>query len=182
MEIIVLICLITIIVALLLIVLVNQYNKFQLLIIKLTKGEQNINSLLQEKYNILIRYADILKNSVKIEKEDFEDFSLLNTTSSINKLDKKIKEMNNVINKYLDNNEKLVKNANIININKELHETNISLSGCKKYYNDNLISYNHLCTSFPSKIIAKLYRYKVKDFIDEVIKDELKILNDNEEK
>ena len=65
---------------------------------------------------------------------------------------------------------------------KELQETNISLSGCKKYYNDNLIDYNHLCTAFPSKIIAKIYRYKVKDFIDEIIKDELKILNEPEQK
>ena len=137
METIIIICLVTIIVALLLIVLVNQYNKFKLLIIKITKGEQCINSLLQEKFNILVRYSDILKNSIKTNNEDFDEFSLLNTTSSIYKLDKKMKEMNNVINKYLDNNEKLIKNSNIISINRELQESNISLNGCKKYYNDN---------------------------------------------
>ena len=58
---------------------------------------------------------------------------------------------------------------------------NINLNGCKKYFNDNLITYNHLCSSFPSKIIAFLYRYKPKEFIDEEIKEELKILVETDE-
>ena len=168
------------IIFLLVITLIHQYNKFQLLIIKVNKGEQSISNALQDKYNILTRYYEILKNLIKTNKDDFEEFNLLNTKSSIYKLDKKVKEMNNIIDKYLDNNEKLIKNQNIIKINKELHESNISLNGCKKYYNDNLINYNHLCSSFPSKIVAKIYRYKVKDFIDEDLEKDFKILNKEE--
>ena len=74
-----------------------------------------------------------------------------------------------------------MKNNNIIKINKELNEVNMSLNGCKKYFNNNLIDYNNLCSSFPSKIIANLFHYQKKEFIDENIKDELKILNDNDE-
>ena len=180
MEKIIIICILIAIIALLLIVMVNQYNKFQLLIIKLNKGESSIGNVLEEKYNILFRFSDLLKNNIKVEKEDFDEFNLLNTKSSIYKVDKKIREMNNVINKYLDNNEKLLKNNSIIKINRELQEININLNGCKKYYNDNLVNYNHLCNAFPSKIIAKIYKYKEKDFIDEDMKDELKILSNND--
>ena len=180
MEQILIICASVALISILMIILVNQYNKFQLLIIKLNKGEASIGNILEEKYNILFRFSELLKNNVKVNKEDFDEFNLLNTNTTIYKLDKKIKEMNNVINKYLDNNEKLLKNNSIIKINKELQEANINLNGCKKYFNDNLITYNHLCSAFPSKIIAKIYKYKEKDFIEEDMKDELKILSENE--
>ena len=78
----------------------------------------------------------------------------------------------------MDNNEKLLKNESIININKELNEINININGGKKYYNDNLIIYNHLCNAFPSNIIAKIKKYKEKEFLDDEIKEELKILDD----
>ena len=50
----------------------------------------------------------------------------------------------------------------------------------KKYYNDNLINYNHLVNSFPSKVISKIFKYKEKDFLDEEVKDELKILGEEQ--
>ena len=56
--------------------------------------------------------------------------------------------MHNTINKYMDNNEKLLKEETIININKELQDVNVNLNGSKKFYNDNLTIYNHLCNSF----------------------------------
>ena len=89
--------------------------------------------------------------------------------------------MNNEINKVMDNNENLLKDEAIININKELLDANISINGSKKFYNDNVILYNQLVNSFPSKIIAILFRYKEKEFMDEEIKEELKILEENEE-
>ena len=106
MKIYIVIGLILLIILIIFIILIIQYNKFQLLIIKISKGEQNISTFLEEKYHILIRYSEILKNNIKIKKDDFDEFTLLNTRSSIYKLDKKIKEMNNIINRYLDNNEK----------------------------------------------------------------------------
>ena len=131
------------------------------------------------KYNILIRYLDILKeNKIDIPDEDYEDLKLINTKQPIDKLNKKIDNINNYVNKIMDNNEKLLKNESIININKELNEINININGGKKYYNDNLIIYNHLCNAFPSNIIAKIKKYKEKEFLDDEIKEELKILDD----
>lgn len=168
------------IIGLLLIILITKYNEFQWQLIKIDKGETNIISSLEKKYNILLRYYDYLDETIKINNDSFDEYKLLNTKIAINKLNKKVNEMNNIINKYMDNNEKLLKQETIINFNKELFNINIAINGCKKYYNDNLEKYNHLVNSFPSKIIAKLFRYKVKDFMDEEIKDELKILSDDE--
>ena len=89
--------------------------------------------------------------------------------------------MNNEINKYMDNNEKLMKNNNFIKIINELQETNLNLHGCKKYYNDNIVKYNNLCKKFPSKLISKLFKYREKEFLEDGNNYKLKILNENKD-
>ena len=167
------------IIGIVLIILINQYNKFQWSITLIQKGESSIMNALEKKYNILLRYLDFLKsNKVNISDSEYDEFKLLNIKQPIEKLNKKIDKMNNLVSKYMDNNEKLLKNETIININKELLEVDININGGKKYYNDNLIIYNHLCNAFPSLLVAKIMRYKEKEFLDCETKEELKILDE----
>ncbi len=178
MEIYVIIGIAIAILGIILIILIEQYNKFQWSITLIQKGETNIKNALEKKYNILLRYLDFLKNNnVNIDENDYDEYKLLNIKQPIEKLNKKIEKMHNLVNKYMDNNEKLLKNETIININKELQEVNININGGKKYYNDNLTIYNHMCTAFPSIIIAKLKHFKEKEYLDNETKEELKILD-----
>ena len=80
----------------------------------------------------------------------------------------------------MDNNEELYKNETIIKLDNELSNINLSINSSKKYYNKHLTEYNNLCNLFPSKIIAFIFKYKPKNFIDEEIPDTLKILNQEE--
>ena len=179
MDILLIIGIVVAIIGIILIILVTQYNKFQWTNILVDKGETNLESAFNKKHNILIRYLDILKdNKIDISDEDYDKFRLLNLTQPVSVLNKEIEEITNYINRIMDNNEKLLKNESVININKELNEINITINGGKKYYNDNLIYYNHLCNAFPSNIIAKIKKYKEKDFLDDEIKEELKILDE----
>lgn len=178
MKILAIIGLIVGVIGIILIFIIKQYNKYQWLIIKINKGETNINSALENKYNILLRYIDFLRHNIEVNEQDIEEYSLLNTKISVNKLNKKIEKMNNTINKYMDNNEKLLKNETIININKELQNTNIIINGIKKYYNENIAKYNLLINKFPSNIIGKLFKYREKEFLEETINNQLKILDE----
>ena len=179
MNILVIIGILIAIIGIILIILINQYNKLEWSTILINKGETSINNALIKKYNILIRYLDFLKeNKVDINEDDYSKYQMLNLKQPINKLNISIDEMNNLINHYMDNNEKLLKNTTIINLNKEIKDINITINGGKKYYNDNLIMYNHLCNAFPSNIIAKIRHYKEKEFLDDEIKEELKILEE----
>ena len=166
------------IVGIILIILITKYNKYQISLIKLRKGEVNIASNLENKYNILLRYIEFLKNNTTIKEEDFEEYKLLNIKMPIKKLDKKLNNLNNIINTYLDNNEKLLKNESIINIEKELLNANIKINSSKKYYNDNLVTYNRLCNTFPSNIVGKICHYNEKEFIEEENEETLKILDE----
>ena len=166
------------IVGIILIILIGQYNKFQWSLTLIQKGEASISDALEKKYDILLRYLEFLKaNKVNVSNADYDQYKLLNIKQPVEKLNKKVEQMNNTINRYMDNNEKLLKNETIININKELSDINININGGKKYYNDNLTIYNHLCTAFPSIIIAKIKKYKEKEYLDSEIKEELKILD-----
>ena len=179
MDILLIIGIVVAIIGIILIILVTQYNKFQWTNILVNKGETNLESAFNKKHNILIRYLDILKdNKIDISDEDYDKFRLLNLTQPVSVLNKEIEEITNYINRIMDNNEKLLKNEAVININKELDDVNITINGGKKYYNDNLVYYNHLCNAFPSNIIAKIKKYKEKDFLDDEIKEELKILDE----
>ena len=177
MNILVIIGVVVAIIGIVLIIIINQYNKFQWTNVLILKGEKNLQQAFSNKHDILIRYIDILKeNKIDISDDEYDEYKLLNTKQSVDKINKKINEINNYINKIMDNNEKLLKNESIININKELNEVNITINGGKKYYNDNLIIYNHLVNAFPSNIIAKVKHYKGKEFLDSDTKEELKIL------
>ena len=179
MNILAIIGIVVAIIGIILIILINHYNNFQWTNVLVDKGESNLENAFTKKHNILMRYLDILKdNKIDIPDDDYNEFSKINTKSSITKVNKEIEEITNYINKIMDNNEKLLKNEAIIKINNELNEINIIINGGKKYYNDNLVIYNHLCNAFPSNIIAKLKNYQEKDFLDGDTKEELKILDE----
>jgi hypothetical protein len=182
MNILAIIGIIIAILGIILIILVNQYNKFQWTNVLVDKGETNLDLAFTKKHDILMRYLDILKdNKINIPDEEYDKYNTLNTKQSITKVNKEIEELTNYISKIMDDNEKLLKKEAIVNINKELNEVNVIINGGKKYYNDNLVLYNHLCNAFPSNLIAKLNKYKEKDFLDGEMKDELKILDGEEE-
>lgn len=179
MNILAIIGIVVAIIGIILIIFINQFNKFQWSNVLIDKGETNLENAFNKKHDILMRYLDILKdNKIDIPDEDYNKFKVFNIRQSIIKSNKEIEELTNYINRIMDNNEKLLKNETISNINKEINEINIIINGGKKYYNDNLVLYNHLCNAFPSNIIAKIKKYKEKEFLDDDIKEDFKILDE----
>lgn len=173
------ICVIVAVIALLLIMMINIYNKLQYNLIKLNKAETNIDDALEKKYHILVRYIDFLNDNIKVDKEKFSSFLEINlqTVNNIKLLDR-IDECYHEIKMYLDDNEKLLKNETLIGINKELREVDVIINSCKKYYNTSLVSYNKLVKYFPSSIVAMICGLKEKEFYPEDKKDSLKILEE----
>ena len=115
MNILVIIGIVVAIIGIILIVLINQYNKFQWTNVLVNKGETNLETAFTKKHNVLMRYLDILKdNKITIPDEDYEEYKLINLKQSIDKLNKKIDELNNYINKIMDNNEKLLELMHLI--------------------------------------------------------------------
>ena len=155
----------TIIVGIIAIAYVITYNNLVNYKIKIEKAEGIIDENLRQKYDLIVKMNIAIKKVVT-KKDYLKDYiDLKDKRISNYELDRKLTEAMNIIlevkNDYneLDNKE----------FNNELKEINIineTLTSCKTYYNKNTTELNQIIRKFPSNIVAKIHRYKIKPFFD----------------
>ena len=144
---------------------VITYNNLVNYKIKIEKAEGIIDENLRQKYDLIVKMNIAIKKVVT-KKDYLKDYiDLKDKRISNYELDRKLTEAMNIIlevkNDYneLDNKE----------FNNELKEINIineTLTSCKTYYNKNTTELNQIIRKFPSNIVAKIHRYKIKPFFD----------------
>ena len=154
-----------IIVGIIAIAYVITYNNLVNYKIKIEKAEGIIDENLRQKYDLIVKMNIAIKKVVT-KKDYLKDYiDLKDKRISNYELDRKLTEAMNIIlevkNDYneLDNKE----------FNNELKEINIineTLTSCKTYYNKNTTELNQTIRKFPSNIVAKIHRYKIKPFFD----------------
>ncbi len=157
------ISLITIIISLILIIYVQNYNKFQVTIIKISEAEENINILLVKKLELIVKLNDYIEG-IDVTKKLFEEGELstenmnnFELNSFLEKYDKKIRELTSYSKEIIfdENSQVLVD---------EFNDVNIACHAAEIYYNDNVVIYNKLIKCFPSNIVAKFLRLNIKNF------------------
>ncbi len=144
------------------------YNKFQVVLIKISEVQSNIDSMLKQEYDLLNRLVEIVKANIKLKEDIFQDLTSIKVekltpyeldqalNSSINEL-YKLKE------KYPD-----LKTSDTFNdIDHELVDIEEQLVGIRKYYNEKITEYNYLLKKFPSNIVAITTKQKEKQFYNE---------------
>lgn len=169
---------IVIIVSLILLIITFFYNKFNFAIIKIEEAENNIDILFEKKIDLLERARQIVKKELKI-KEFMDDIEFLNeTTINHFEMNNSLKMLHNEFNKILDEHDKLYKSEALLTIIDELNANEEAILGSTKFYNDNVVIFNQLIGSFPSNIVALLWKYKKKDFYNNEKKEMYEILNE----
>jgi len=144
------------------------YNKLNDLIIRINEVEQNIDTSLRTKYDLINRSVSIIKGNTDIKNDVFEEIVKLRSRKISNfELERKL---TNAYNEFLIVKEKysdLVKNSEeIIKISINLEEINEKLTILIEYYNNNITKYNKLITMFPTNIVAKINKFNTKLFFD----------------
>lgn len=160
---------------------IGFYNKFQLLSIKINESLNNIDILFEKKFSLLERAINIVRDNDK----KYKDISILDNlvkkkSQKTNRFDFN-QELTIALREYyslLDLDRKLSDNTSLKNINEDLVDIDNDLNAAKKYYNDNIVLYNHLIQSLPSNIVAKIFRYKKEDFFKEEKIETLEILKE----
>ncbi len=152
-------------------------NRFQLVIIKIDKAEEDIDLYLQKKKELLERCRPIIEKELKKENvlegldislEGMNHFETHNTLKMI---------YNNLF-KTIDEHEKLLKSDTLMNILEELNTNEENIIGAIKFYNDTVVEFNQLVVSFPSKMVAFFKRYKKKEFYSNEKREIFEILRD----
>lgn len=169
---------IIIVISLFLLIITVYYNKFNFTIIKIAEAENNIDILFEKKIQLLERARAIVKKELKL-KEFLEDIDFLNeTTINHFEINNSLKNLHSELNRVLDEHEKLYKSESLLSIIEEISSNEEFILGSTKFYNDNVVIFNQLVGSFPSSIVALLWRYKKKEFYNNEKKEMYEILKE----
>lgn len=156
-----------IITCVLLIWFINTYNHFQNYIIRINEAETNIDSILRKRFDLLNKSIGIIKANINVDNDIMEVIVKLRSRKLTNfELDRILYEAINEFHQYRENYEELRNSESFIKIDIGLNESEPEIVASRKYYNDIITDYNKLVRTFPSNIIAKTFKYKIKPYFD----------------
>ena len=155
---------------------ISYHNKFKFAIIKLDKAEEDIGIYLSKKYELLDRTRPIIKKELHLEEFMINLDNYEPDSSNIDNHNL-LKNCYNELFKIIDNHEKLLKSKNLVKILDNLNENEEDIIGSVKFYNDTVVTFNELVSSFPSSVVALLSRYKRLEFYSNEKREIFEILN-----
>lgn len=149
------------------------YNK---LISLRTKSEESFSTMdvyMKKRYDLIPNVVSTVKGFAKHEKELLNEVvelrnKAVNSTSS----DEKIKadgELNKVVGKLFalaESYPELKSNENFLDLQNTLHKIEDDIANSRKYYNAVVRDYNIKIQSFPSNIIAKMFKFNKKSLYE----------------
>ncbi len=167
MEIIYIILIIIFLIAILGMFYVHYYNDLQYLKTKIEQAEGIIDETLRSRYDLVVRTSDVVKTHLKEKKDYFKEYISLNDAQIGNfEMDRKLKEAFNIIMNLRNDYPELQANENMKEIIQGLKLKNEKLSASIAYYNRYTNELNEMIRSFPSNVIAKIHKFKIKPFFD----------------
>ena len=165
-------------ISLLIIWLATSYNQFQVLIIRINEAEANIDSVLRKRFDLLNKSIDIIKANTDSKDNVLEQIVKLRSRKLSNfELDRKLYDALKQFEKYKNEYPKLKYVESFMKIDISLNESEAEIVAFRKYYNDIITDYNKLVKSFPTNIIALIFKFKDKlyfdgkDMNDEIVDD-----------
>lgn len=149
------------------IIYIVNYNKMQYLKTKIEQSEGLIDETLRERYDLLVRANDIIKNTLNDDKDYLKEYINLKNKNITNfEMDRLLRKAFIVLNKYKDDYKDLQNNKELKDICTNIKESNEKLTATTSYFNKNTNLLNGYIRKFPSNIIAKINKFTIKPFFD----------------
>lgn len=166
-----------IIICIILIWIINTYNKFQAYIIRTNEAEASIDTTLRKRFDLINKSIGIIEENTK-EENVLEIIGKLRSKKISNfDLDRQIYNAINEYTRYKEKYPELKNNTDFLKIDIELNETEAEIVALRKYYNDIITDYNKIAKTFPSNIVGLILKYKKKTYFDGKNMDD-EIIND----
>ncbi|MBR4830912.1 MAG: LemA family protein [Bacilli bacterium] len=135
---------------------------------KISLVEEKIDTILNRKYENIIKIHDIIKDKIGTEKEIIDDISSLKDEGkSKSEIDSVLVDSLGKIEYIKEQYDELDDEEELNNLFNDIKKDDESLNAYKKFYNDNVNDYNLLVSKFPYVITAKLFKHKPKEFFDD---------------
>ena len=143
------------------------YNKFKYYIIRINKVQEEIDTILNNKYENIIKIDSIIKDKIKTEKDIIDDISSIkDENKDRTELDKILSDSLEKIEYIKEQYNELDNETELNNLFNSIKTDEESRNAYKEFYNDNVNDYNRIVSMFPFVITAKLFKYKKKEFFN----------------
>ncbi len=143
------------------------YNNFQEYIIRINEAEATIDAILRKRFDLLNKSIGVIKANVEVEEDILEEIVKLRSRKLSNfELDRKLYDGINEFNVLKEKHKELNKVENFTKIEEGLDNSEVEITASRNYYNETITKYNILVQTLPSNFIAKIYKYKHRNFFD----------------
>lgn len=162
-----------VIVGLLVVWFIFAYNRFVSGGNRIAEAWSDIEVQLKRRYDLIPNIVETVKGYAAHERETLDSVTQARTqaigaqtpeqrTQAENALTKTLKTLFAVSENYPD----LKANANFLDLQRELADTENKIQAARRFYNGNVRDYNISTESFPSNIIANVFSFTKKDLFD----------------
>ena len=168
MNLVLIIILISIVVVGLIVVsYIFNYNKIQGIHIKINESESIIDNELRKKYDLILKTKKTINKLLKKEVTYFKELEEIKFDNVSNfDIDRKIIEGETLIHQVKNDFRSLEDNEEYLTVLKELKERNEMLEAAKSFYNKYTTEINMLIKKFPTNLIAKIHKIKLRSYFD----------------
>lgn len=150
-----------------------SYNSFVRMVMRTKEAWADIDVQLKRRYDLIPNLLESVKGYVKHEKETLEKVTAARTAAmdaggveekgkAENMLTGALKSLFAVAESYPD----LKANTNFLELQRELSDTENKIQAARRFYNTNVRDLNTAIDSFPSNIIAGMFRFEPREFFE----------------
>lgn len=154
------------------IIFFSYFNRFAVLSNRIDNSLSQINVQLKRRADLIPNLIETVKGFAKHEKEAIKAVTearkalvaakgIEGKVKADNKLEGALKTIFALAENYPD----LKANTNFLELQRELSATEDKVAYARQFYNDSILSYNNLCTTFPGAFFASIYGRKKKEYL-----------------
>lgn len=167
-DIICIISIFIIIIISLIVILYKNYNeKLKQISRKIKTSNLDFNDKLKNKYELIIRFINSIKEKYNIESKIFDDVCKIKVEDLPNlKNDKLLNKCYKELIQIKEDNQKTREIKAFKEIITSYEENELHVISLRTYYNKCILEYNNLIKKFPYNIISKVKKYDLKNILE----------------
>ena len=156
----------------LVIMFISYFNRFAVLGNRIDSSLSQIDVQLKRRADLIPNLIESVKGYVKHEKSIIKDVTdarkeLVGAKGIVDRVNanRKLQSALGSLFAIAENYPNLKANENFLELQRELTTTEDKISYARQFYNDSILAYNTLCTTFPGTFFAGIYGKKSREYL-----------------
>ena len=151
----------------------HTYNKLVRQNNMVDNQKSQIDIQLKRRFDLIPSLVEVVKGYAKHEKTTLEEVTkarnlFLNTDDTQTKLeaDQQLSTALSRLFAIVESYPQLHANKNLLDLQKELSDTENKIAYARQFYNDSVFKLNNIVQMFPSNLVASIFNFKIKEYFE----------------